>query len=253
MTRHRGLRLVWAPIVAFALAACGGEPTNSLGAPDEGFPSTTREPPPASHSQILVDASHDGGVWWFPQAGEFNADEYHQGQALADYLRSRGFEVEELPRGTRVTDVLLSGYRYVIRAGEFGAYGSDELEAYAKFVKRGVTLILLSDHRKNDPVDELAEQLGVTFAGIVDGTVTRLASHAITEGVTDLPFIAGAAATGFDPEQVEVLGWVADTIPVMGIIHGHQAKIFFLTDTNGIELVPQPFVDNLIAWGFSER
>ena len=38
--------------------------------------------------KILVDASKDGGVWWFSQGtGDvFSADADHQGKALADYL-----------------------------------------------------------------------------------------------------------------------------------------------------------------------
>ena len=57
---------------------------------------------------ILIDASHDGGVWWFPQANVFSSTKDHQGKALADYLRSKGFDVDELPRGTTVTSDILT-------------------------------------------------------------------------------------------------------------------------------------------------
>jgi len=45
---------------------------------------------------ILVDASHDGGVWWAGSSG-FDPTEPHQGKELADYIRSQDFQVDELP------------------------------------------------------------------------------------------------------------------------------------------------------------
>ena len=61
-------------------------------------------PAPVPHSgRILIDASHDGGVWWFPQSGNFSENQPHQGRLLADYLRSHGFGVDEIPRGTVLT------------------------------------------------------------------------------------------------------------------------------------------------------
>ena len=71
-----------------------------------------------------MDASRDGGVWWYPQ-GEagFDPAAPHQGQRLADYLRSRGYVVDELPRGRIVSDTLLwPTYAGVIRAGQYGTY-----------------------------------------------------------------------------------------------------------------------------------
>lgn len=243
------------PLVALlAMAACGGQITDSLtqtGDPDRSQEQQDPDPPAtATNGRILIDASHDGGVWWFPQDSSFSPDEFHQGQALADHLRDRGYEVEELPRGAVVTTDLLNAYTHVIRAGEWGTHRAGELEAYTRFVERHTTLVLLSDHRGTDPTDELAEMLGIGLEGVVDGRLTRLADHELTDGVGELPFVVGAAVTAFDPEHVEILGWVDDTIPVMGIVRLRPAKIFFLTDANGVELVPQPFIDNLVAWGF---
>jgi hypothetical protein len=36
----------------------------------------------------------------------------------------------------------------------------------------------------------------------------------------------------------------------MGLLHGRAAKVFFIGDVNGIQTMPQPFVNNLLAWGF---
>ena len=200
--------------------------------------------------RILVDASHDGGVWWYPQHESFYPDSAHQGKALADYLRSLGYEVTEVPRGWPITDSLLGSFTMVIRASEWGAYRESELEAYKNFVSREAALILLSDHRNTDARDELAEMLGVTFTGVASGSVTEFADHAITEGVWELPYVGGAYVSAFDPEDVEILGWLDGEVPVMGLIKSYRAKVFFMGDTNGIEGIPQPFVDNLLEWGF---
>ena len=34
------------------------------------------------------------------------------------------------------------------------------------------------------------------------------------------------------------------------IQEGRRAKVFFIGDTNSLEFIPQPLVDNLVAWGF---
>jgi len=199
--------------------------------------------------RILVDASHDGGVWWFPQGFPFDPEAYHQGQALADGFRECGYTVDELGRGTVVTPSILGGYDIVIRAGKFGIYRESELDAYQGYVAREATLILLSEFLREGGTDPLAERLGLHFAGSYTGTVTDLADHPITEGVASVPYIAGSALTAFDPSRVTVLGRL-DGLPVMGLLHGYAAKIFFMGDTNSLETVPQPLVAKLMAWGF---
>jgi hypothetical protein len=253
-----------AVIVVF-LAACDGGPTGpvpdleqiDLGNPPRNQNSDEPVQPDSAarlaSGRILVDASHDGGVWWFPQAERFYPDSAHQGKELADYLRSLGYDVTEVPRGWEVTDNLLSSFTAVIRAGEWGAYGDSELEAYQDFVSRETTLVLLSDHRRTDQQDELAEMLGVHFSGVVEGSITQLAEHALMEGVEDLPWGVGAYVDSWDPDHVEMLGWLDGGQPVMGLIESYPAKILFIGDTNGLEWLPQPFLDNLIKWGFEDR
>ena len=220
--------------------------------PDSGTgepPDSTR-PLPTGDGRILIDASHDGGVWWFPQAGPFSPDSLHQGQALAEYLRALGYTVDELGRDMVVTEALLDQYTMVIRAGEWGAPHAGELDAYRRFLQREVTLVLLSDHRLTDPTDELAQSLGVSFGGAVDGAVTIVEKHAITAGVGVVPYLVGAEVVAADPSTVTILGRLTDGTPVMGLIASPSAKIFFMGDTNTLETVPQPLVDNLLAWGF---
>jgi hypothetical protein len=204
-------------------------------------------PPPSN--KILVDASHDGGVWWAPQGGPFVADSAHQGKALADYLRSKGYAVDELGQHALVA-AFLPKYSKVIRVGSYGRYSVDELPTYLAFASCPVTILLLEDFLDPDREDPLAAALGIAFRGSFSGNITRFADHPITSGVTRMPFIAGAAVDLSASQSVQALGWLDDGRPVMGVASNQRARIFFIGDTNGIEAVPQPLVDNLVAWGF---
>lgn len=220
---------------------------------------------------VLVDASHGGGGWWFPQGGYsgFNPAEPHQGKALADFIRGEGFQVDELPRGATITDSLLNCYDKVIRAGKYGNYTASELQAYEIFLMRSTSLILISEYLRYGRIDDLAEMIGISFAGIAFGNVSRFADHPITNGATPFYFNAGAVVIDTTSNSsIEFLGWLSEDawvdlndngihdegeptgMPVMGILHHPNSKIFFLGEINGIETVPQPFVSNLIDWTF---
>ena len=203
--------------------------------------------------RVLVDASKDGGVWWFPQAGPFDPSAHHQGKALADHLRGLEYVVTEMGRGERMTDSLARAHRIIIRANRFGsAYTEAEISAYRGFLACATTLVLLSDHQTyTDGRDEVADLVGVGFVGTSgDETVPTLADHPITQGVDALRYLVGAYAVARDTTAVEFLGWLANGRPVMGVSTATEAKVFFLGDTNLLEFLPQPLLGNLIRWGF---
>ena len=221
---------------------------------------------------ILVDASHDGGGWWFPQSHQtgFSAEQDHQGKPLADYLRDLGYTVTELGRGETITSPLLCQYNKVIRAGKYRTYTASELQAYEEFVNRGATLILISEYLRQYSRDKLAEQLGLNFIGSAKGMVEDFGQHAITENIQ--PFFYNAGSVILDAQNnddIEVLGWLpknttvdyhngritdattkSEGIAVMGILHHPQSKIFFIGDINCLEAMPQPLVSNLFQWAF---
>lgn len=232
--------------------------TGSSGPALSALPPVYTPPTIASKSnKILIDASRDGGVWWFPQGPGtgYNATAPHQGKALADYLRSLGFLVDELPRGTAVTDELLGGYDKVIRAGAFTSYLAPELSAYESLLSRPSALLLLQDHLTHTTNDNLSEHLGLSFSGAVSGSVTRFADHDITKGVTSLSYIAGSVISNPDKNKITVLGTLStasdNTVTAaMGIVHHPMARVVFLGDVNGLEQVPQPLTANLVKWLF---
>jgi hypothetical protein len=219
--------------------------------------------------KILIDASHDGGVWWYPQspATGFNPEEYHQGKRFADLLRGKGFEVDELGRGAELTYEMFFGYYIIIRADGFLPYTDDELEVYSRLIYRGMNMVFFTDHKKYDPVDELGDHLGLKFKGVALGTVSNFKPHIITENISSIDYIAGSVLTNSDQNtDIEVLGWLGEddyadlncngvrdenepsAPPVMGILNFPNSHIFFIGDMNGLEVMPQPFIDNLIKW-----
>ena len=243
--------------IALTLPSCGTLPTDlgleregEIGSgPGESTEASSGCPGSLGNKRVLVDASHDGGVWWFPQTWPFDPGQDHQGRALADHLRGCGYTVDELGRGTVVTEALLEGYGIVIRAGKFGTYLPSELDAYEGLLSSETTLILLSEFLREGQIDPVAERLGLQFRGTHGGVVTDLEAHPITYGVELIFYTAGSGLHDFDASKVTVLGRL-DGVPVMGLLHGYPAKVFFMGDTNSLLGVPQPLVANLMAWGF---
>ena len=244
-------------VSAIILSSCGALPTDAgmeKGADREsGAGESNGEslqcPDSLGNKRILVDASHDGGVWWFPQSWTFDPNLHHQGWRLAHRFRECGYEVEELGRGTVVTDSILLSYSIVIRAGKYGAYREAELNAYERYVSRETTLILLSEGLGEGETDPVAGRIGLHFVGSFMGQVTEFGTHPITEGERSIPYFTSSGLLEFDESRVTVLGRLQG-VPVMGLLKGYPAKIFFMGDTNSLETVPQPLVDNLMAWGF---
>lgn len=229
---------------------------NDAGESTEAAASTTTPaacPSADAARRVLVDASKDGGVWWFPQSGSFDPEAYHQGKPLADYLRGLGYIVTEMGRGQRITDSLALAHRIIIRANRFSpAYSEAEVSAYRGFLACATTLVLLSDHQTyTDGRDEVADLVGVGFVGKSGSeSVTTFDDHPITQGVDSLFYVAGAYAVAKDVGAVQFLGWLANGKPVMGVSTATAARTFFLGDTNLLEHLPQPLLDNLIRWAF---
>ena len=197
---------------------------------------------------ILVDASKDGGGWWFPQTPPvLSASAPHQGKAMADFLRHLGYQVDELHVGDTITLAKLNNYRCVIRASGFYNYSASEVQAYQLYLNGGGSLLLTNDHMQYTTNDLLSATLGVDFEGTIYGNVDQYATHAITQSATPFYYNAGSFVRNPDPARLTVLGWV-NTNAVMGIVRHPVARIFFIGDINGIEGMPQPFMGNLFNW-----
>lgn len=226
------------------------------------------EPATVDPKRILVDASRDGGVWWFPQAGTYDPGSAHQGKRLADLLRAKGFIVDELPRGTKIDKETLLKYNKVIRAGHYGKITREELDAYRIYLSTSSSLLLAAEFLRPGQTDELAGMLGLHLAGMARGDIRKFEAHPITTNMSPFHFNAGSVVLNPENNVIAPLGWLdpleyADLNGnnmydigepkgpvVMGIVKHPSSKIFFIGDLNGIEEIPQPFTDNLVAWLF---
>jgi len=237
-----------------------GDPPGPLGAPITTFttPATGDCPTPRPKS-VLVDPTHDGGVWWFPQAAPnpegFNPDSAHQGRALAQYLRARGYTVIELGRGATLPTDSMRTFATVIRAGYYydqlrPGYSAADIAAYRAYLACPRTLVLLGEFLRDGRRDVLADSLGIPLNGIITSTITQFTPHALTTGVTSVPFMAGSYLEPGASTAAQVLGRLPTGEAVMGILPVGDAKVFFIGDMNGIQQLPQPLVANLVAWGF---
>lgn len=184
--------------------------------------------------RILVDASKDGGAWWFPQFGEFDPELPHQGKCVADYLRSLGYTVTELPRLAYdpitlkpytpvITLELLREYSLVIRPGQYEVYSGAELNAYYRYVTEGGRLLLLSGYwntRAADwtpaKFDQVASVFGIRFAGIARGAslLNTLKEHPITDAVfNDRGFLiryTGGSGIVAAPPNATLIGFLSN-------------------------------------------
>lgn len=214
--------------------------------------------------RILVDASRDGGVWWFPQAGPFDKAAPHQGKALADHLRSLGHKVDELPRPTTITAKLLGGYDLVIRAAGVGGYQASEITAYQGYAKGGGAILLLAEHGSSDG---LASGFGLKFTGTTRGAnlLNNFTPHPITQGVGPLQYKVGGGLIQ-KPATAQVLGKLSaqsfldldgdgvkdpgeiSAPAVLGAMTFGQGRIVFCGDTNLWQAVPQPLTKNTVKW-----
>ena len=246
-------------VLTVLLLSCTNEPSLL----SNTNPATSVSPKPTVNSpaskSILVDASKDGGGWWFPQSPltGFSVTNSHQGTALADYFRNLGYQVDELPRGAIITSELLDKYSKVIRPTAFFSYSTEEIKAYTSFLNRSSSLLLVSDHMMNTVNDHLSASLGLVFEGAYWGPITSFQPHAITTRVTSVEYIAGSVIKSWDPSKITVLGYQniqsgSETtgVAAMGIVHHPSSRIFFIGDVNVIEQVPQPFISNLSNWLF---
>lgn len=237
-----------------------GPPPEGAGAPITTFTSPAKGSCPTLRpNTVLVDPSHDGGVWWYPQGAAtpegFDPQSAHQGRALAEYLRGKGYTVTELGRGATLPTDSMRTYATVIRAGYYydaqhPGYSAADIAAYRAYLDCPRTLVLLSEFLRDGRRDVLADSIGIPFTGIITGTITDFTAHELTKGVSDVPFIAGSYLESASSAAIHVLGRLPTGEGVMGVLTKPNAKVFFIGDMNGIQLVPQPLVQNLVEWGF---
>ena len=193
--------------------------------------------------RVLVDASKDGGLWWYPQAHTFNPKEYHQGKGFADLIRGKGWQVTELPRGELITFDKLRKADVVIRPPAFFSYRAEEANAYQQSVIAGTRLILMGGG--STAFDAVPEAFGLRFESLNQlGPVTQWIPHPLTTYIEccDRPW---TPLSDIPPAAV-VLAWLnqlePNKHPVLGYLpYGHGYVVFV-----GNALTNRLLLDNVV-------
>ena len=194
--------------------------------------------------RVLIDASKDGGLWWFPQSGTFDPKQYHQGKRLADVIRSKGWDVIEVPRGEMITFDRLRGADVVIRPPAYFNYSVNEIEAYRDSVLAGTRLLLIGGGAGHN--DSIAEIIGLRFESRSRfGAVRQWIQHPLTANIEskDLPWTTISEA----PQSAVQLAWLnqleTNPQPVLGYLTYGNGYVVFV----GQSLITlPPFTASLI-------
>jgi len=201
---------------------------------------------PLRKLRVVIDASHDGGAWWFPQGPEFDPRRPHQGSVLAEYLKRRGWEVVEVPRGAKIANQF-RGASIVVRMNLFGVYENSEVVAYQRFVRNGGSLLLVEGFVRDREADNdsVARQFGVRFEGMVDEPAMHgTFADTFMRGVGDVAFQNGSIVVKY-PRFTQPLAYVSNERLVMGTVRYGRGRIIFLSSVFTMLHVPQPFTMRL--------
>lgn len=228
---------VWLCLALVFLAASGSLVELSAQTPQRQSPRKLR---------VVIDASHDGGAWWFPQGTEFDPRLPHQGSPVAEHLKRRGWEVVEVPRGTKIAKQF-RGASIVVRLNLFGGYEDSEVAAYQRFVKNGGRLLLVEGYVRDGEAnnDSVARLFGVRFAGVVDEPVmVRAVAGTFLQGIDDLGFQIGSIVVAY-PKPTQPLAYLSNDRLVMGTFRYGRGRVIFLSSIRLVLQVPQPFTGRL--------
>lgn len=198
---------------------------------------------PPRKLRVVIDASHDGGAWWFPQGPEFDPLRPHQGSVLAEYLKRRGWEVVEVPRGAEIANQFRNA-AIVVRMNRFEGYETSEVAAYRSFVGNGGRLLLVQGYVRDGEAenDAVARRFGVRFEGMISEPTMR--GYASMRGVDDVVFQIGSIVVKY-PKSTRPLAYLGNDRLVMGTFRHGRGRVIFLSSVAPILRVPQPLTRRL--------
>ncbi|CAN5900364.1 hypothetical protein BH11VER1_BH11VER1_11210 [soil metagenome] len=197
--------------------------------------------------KIIVDASRDGGTWWFPQEKKgFDSSKPHKGKFLADYLRTRCQEMIEIAPGEVVVDQFKEA-SLVVRFNSYGPpYRAEEVEAYKNYVDKGGRVLLVYGAPFKGSTDAVADVLGIRFGQAAQTPfIKKWAVNPLTAGLKDVPFMTGSVITGF-PESAIQLATMANGQSIFGMTNVGKGKIIYLGSFAPLIGVSQPFTERVV-------
>jgi hypothetical protein len=181
--------------------------------------------------RVLVDASKCGGLWWFPQGPTFDQAKHHQGKAFADFMRRKGWQVTELPRGEVITFDKLRDADIVIRPPAYFGYSAEEVMAYHQSVTAGTRLLLIGGGANPDAV---AQFFGLRFEPETRfAPVRRWIPHPFTQNIDS--FSTAWTAISEAPAGAVVLAWLSreedNPRPALGYLPYGNGYVVFMSQS----------------------
>ncbi len=198
--------------------------------------------------KIVVDASKDGGTWWFPQQKKpYDTDKPHKGKFLGDFLRTLTPDVVEIATGEVITDQLKDA-TVVVRFNAYGPnYRQEESLAYKNYVDKGGSVLLVHGAPGKGSPDTVADQLGIRFGQAAQTPfIKKWATHPITAGLKDVPFQSGSVISGF-PESAVQLGMMINGQAIFGMAKVGKGKIIYIGSFAALLGVSQPLTDRIFG------
>jgi hypothetical protein len=195
--------------------------------------------------RIVIDASRDGGAWWFPQGPPpFDPQKPHQGVLLANYLKGRGWKVIEIPRETKITGQF-KGATMVVRFNKWGGYDASEVMAYREFVRNGGRLLILQGYVRDAEAenDGVARQFGIHFQGMVEADEMRRAKG-VSPDYNSTVYRIGSIVDQY-PQATRPLARIDDGRLVMGTFRFGWGRIIFLSSVFPVLQAPELFINQL--------
>lgn len=215
-------------------------------------------------SEIVINASKDGGVWWFPQEIDCDTSVVHQGKGLVDYLKSEGFLVYESCRQENINLNEFPNMKLLIVAGSYFPYNYAESKKIADYVKNGGKLMLLIDHTPNNG---LPYHLGLDFRKTNSNEVIiEFKEHEITGNRSYEHAIRGVSGLNKSDNIVDVVARLSEATfldtnyngvqdenevnapIVIGTMQFGQGRVLFSGDINIWQWEENELFKNAISW-----
>ncbi len=199
-------------------------------------------------TKIVIDASRDGGTWWFPQRESgFDSSKPHQGKALVEYLKKFTPTVVEIVQGGVITNQLTDA-TVVVRFNVNGEpYSPQEVTAYKNYVENGGRVLLVYAAPVKGPPDAVAETFGIRVGQRAETPfIKKWANDPITVGLKDVPFTCGSVISVY-PKTAIQLGMMANGQSVFGVVEVGKGKVVYLGSIAPLLSMSQPFVENVFS------
>jgi len=202
-------------------------------------------------TNILIDASHGGGAWWYPQGVNCNPESYHQGRGFANELSAHKYSVYESCREEVIDPKQFKELALLVVADGYRAFSKSEADRVLEYLSDGGNVLLMLDHGAPLNNRETWSALGLEFYKTnVNDVIINFETHKVAYGMPATLATRGVSAISSDGKGIDVIARLSsDTYldlnfngtldandrvnPIfMGAIEYGKGKLVFCGDVN---------------------